>query len=84
MARIDWRKRDLSITDIGHVGHAMNETEEADDPSDQLVEVDVTIQRQDGIESGRPQPRDAPPQRHQQHEKTIEVQTLTCNVNATT
>jgi len=47
------------------VGHAVNETKKTNDPSDQFMDVDVTVQRKDRIESGRPQPRDAPPQRHQ-------------------
>ena len=58
---------------------AVDETHETDRPAHQLVKVDVTIQRQEPVESRRPQPGDALPQCHHQHQQTIEMNALTCH-----
>ena len=51
----------------------VSNAEYGDNVTDQLVEHDVLVQRQDGSQSGRPQERQTLPQHEHQDEGTVEV-----------
>jgi len=70
------RQRIVERTAEDEMHHGVDNAEETDRYSSDLVKIYVMIQGHDGVETVRPQKRDALPQHQDQDECAIEVQAL--------
>lgn len=59
------------------MGDGVEEAEDANEPSDEFVEVDVAVKRQEPIHPLLPEPSDGSAEDHEHDEGTVKVQNLT-------